>query len=402
MIYLDNAAATRPLPEVLEVMLEAARELFANPASAHALGARAARALEAARAELAAAFEAEPGEIVFAGGGTEANALGVSGAARSGRGKHLIVSALEHPAVTKTARALADEGYALDVVRPGPDGVVRAADVAATMRPDTVLVAVMLVNNELGTIQPVTEIARLLSAASENGAGRHRRPHLHVDAVQAPASLQVRPRALGADTIAFSAHKLHGPRGAGALWVRGGARLRPLFAGGGQERGLRGGTENLPAIVGFARAATLARRALEGGAAEAMAALRDRFEALALAAASAAAPAGRAARRTVTDVARVPHIASLAFPDLPAEPLLHALEARDVFASAGSACASRTAGPSAALQAIGLDDKTGVLRFSLSRETTAAEIEAAARALAGAVAEIAAAPSPLANPRARG
>jgi cysteine desulfurase len=210
-----------------------------------------------------------------------------------------------------------------------------------------------------------------------------------VDAVQALGSSRVRPRALGADTIAFSAHKLHGPRGAGALWVRPGVRLRPMFVGGGQERGLRGGTENLPALVGFARAATLARRALDGGAAETMAALRDRFEELALEAAAPRAPAEREPpRRTVAGVPRAPHIGSLAFPGLPAEPLLHALEARGVFASAGSACASRSAGPSPTLQAIGLDEATGVLRFSLSRETTAAELDAAARAVGEAVGEI--------------
>jgi cysteine desulfurase len=368
---------------VLEAMVAAARDLYANPASAHALGAGAARALEAAREELAAALEADPGEILFLSGGTEANALGVSGGARAARGKHIVVTALEHPAVSRIARALADEGYTVDVVRPAPNGVVRATDVAAALRPDTAVVAVMLINNELGTVQPVAEIARLLAA------GPARRPHFHVDAVQALGSSRVRPRALGADTIAFSAHKLHGPRGAGALWVRPGGRLRPLFVGGGQERGLRGGTENLPALVGFARAATLARGALDGGAAETMAALRDRFEELALEAASPRAPAERGPpRRTVAGVPRAPHIASLAFPGLPAEPLLHALEARAVFASAGSACASRSAGPSPTLQAIGLDEATGVLRFSLSRETTAAEIDAAARAVGEAVGEI--------------
>jgi cysteine desulfurase len=379
VIYLDNAASTPPAPEALAALADAARAHFANPASAHGAGAAAARALEAARAEVAAGLDAEPAEIVFTSGGTEADALGVLGAARAARGRHLVVTALEHPAVMRSAEALAAEGYALDVVPPGPDGVVSAEAVVTAVRPDTAVVAVMLVQNELGTLQPVADIARRL----DERLPRPRRPHLHVDAVQAFGLLRLRPRALGADSVALSAHKLHGPRGAGALWLRAGARLWPLATGGGQERGLRGGTENLPALVGFGRAVTLARAALEAGAAAAIAARRDRLEAAALAAVPGA-------RLTVAGAPRAPHIASLAFPGLPAEPLLHALEARGVYASAGSACASKTAGPSPALKAIGLDDRTGVLRLSLSRDTTDADVDGAAVALAAAAAEIAA------------
>ena len=382
MIYLDNAASTPTAPEALAALADAARAHFANPASAHTAGAAAARALEAARAEVAAGLDAEPAEIVFTSGGTEADALGVLGAARAARGRHVVVTALEHPAVMRSAEALAADGFTLDVVPPGSDGVVAAEAVVAAVRPETAVVAVMLVQNELGTVQPVADIARRL----EERFPRPRRPHLHVDAVQAFGLLRVRPRALGADSVALSAHKLHGPRGAGALWLRPGARLRPLAVGGGQERGLRGGTENLPSLVGFARAVTLARAALAAGAAEAVAARRDRLEAAALAAVAAVVPG---ARLTVAGAPRAPHIASLAFPGLPAEPLLHALEARGVQASAGSACASKTAGPSPALKAIGLDDRTGVLRLSLSRETTDADVEGAVAALAAAAAEIA-------------
>jgi cysteine desulfurase len=391
VIYLDNAASTRPADEVVAAMAEAARGHFANPASAHAAGAAAARALEVARGEVAASLEVEPEELVFTSGGTEADALGMLGAARAARGRHLVVSALEHPAVMRAAEALVAAGYVLDVVAPEPNGLVRPESVAAAVRPDTAVVAVMLVQNEIGTVQPIAEIARALGPASR------RRPHLHVDAVQAFGLLRLRPGALGADTIALSAHKLHGPRGAGALWVRPGARLDPLWVGGGQERGRRGGTENLPALVGFGRAAALGRRALDAGADATVAALRDRLEAAALAAVADARP-------TVTGALRAPHIASLAFPGLPAEPLLHALEARGVLASAGSACASRTAGPSATLKAIGVDDRTGVLRFSLSRETTAADVDAAVAALADAAREVAAGPgaSSLAKRPARG
>ncbi|HXJ23840.1 MAG TPA: aminotransferase class V-fold PLP-dependent enzyme [Polyangia bacterium] len=392
MIYLDNAASTRPAEEVLAAMAEAARDLYANPAAAHPAGAAAARALEAARAQVAAALEVEPEELVFTSGGTEADAMGVLGAARAARGRHLVVTAFEHPAVMRAIDALAADGFTVDRVAPAASGVVSVEAVVEAVRPDTALVAVMLVQNELGTVQPVAEIARRL-------AQRPRRPHLHVDAVQGFGLMRLRPRALGADTVALSAHKLHGPRGAGALWVRPGARLQPLWVAGGQERGRRGGTENLAAAIGFGQAARLARLSLDAGAGQAVAELRDRLEAAAVAAVAGA-------RSTVTGATaaeRAPHIASLAFPGLPAEPLLHALEARGVMASAGSACASRLAGPSPALKAIGVDDRTGVLRFSLSRETTAAEVEGAVAALTDAAREVGGGTTfPLANRAARG
>jgi cysteine desulfurase len=380
MIYLDNAASTEPTPEVLDALRATAAELYANPASAHAGGAAAARALAQAREEVAAALDVEPGELLFTSGGTEADAMGVLGAARLARGRHIVVSALEHPAVLRCAEALAADGWALDVVSPDRNGVVSAEAVAAAVRPDTAVVALMLVNNELGTRQPVAEVAQRLGAP-----GDRKRPHLHVDAVQGFGLARLRLRTLGADSVALSAHKLHGPRGAGALWVRPGARLAPLWVGGGQERGLRGGSENLPALVGFGVAARQARAAIRAGAEARVAALRDRFEQAALAA-LAGVVAG--ARPTVSGAPRAPHISSLAFPGLPAEPLLHALEARGVLASAGSACASRTAGPSPTLKAIGVDDRTAVLRFSFSRLTADGDADAAVTALVGAARDI--------------
>jgi cysteine desulfurase len=379
VIYLDNAASTRPAPEVLAATRAVEEAFFANPASAHGLGAAAARALEAARAEVANALHGDPAEIIFTGGGTEANALGLLGAARAARGRHVVMGGLEHPAVGRTAERLAREGYEIQVVAPTRSGVVRAEDVVAAVRPETAVVALMLVNNELGTIQPVENVARALAAAA-------RRPHLHVDAVQAFGFLRLRPRTLGADTLALSSHKIHGPKGVGALWVRAGARVEPLWDGGRQERGLRSGTENVAGAVGLGRAAALAIEAQDAGAAATIERERDRLEREMLA---AVADLVRGARPTVSDVARAPHIASLAFPGLPAEPLLHALEARGVYASAGSACASRTRGPSPVLKAIGVDDKTAVLRFSLARTTTSQDVDAAVDALRGAVLELA-------------
>jgi cysteine desulfurase len=378
VIYLDNAASTRPAPEVLAATRAVEDAFFANPSSAHGLGAAAARALEGARAEVAAALAAEAAEIVFTSGGTEANALGLLGAARAARGRHLVVGGLEHPAVARTAERLVAQGYELSVVQPTAAGLVRAEDIARAVRPETAVVALMLVNNELGTIQPVAEVARALAALAPV---RGKRPHLHVDAVQAFGFLRVRPHALGVDTLALSGHKIHGPKGTGALWVRPGARLEPLWDGGRQERGLRSGTENVAGCVGLARAAALALETQDEGIAARIEQERDRLE-------SDVLEAVPGARLTVTDVPRAPHIASLSFPGFPAEPLLHALEARGIYASAGSACASRTRGPSAVLKAIGVDDDTAVLRFSLARTTSAAEVDAAVEALRGALQEI--------------
>jgi cysteine desulfurase len=373
MIYLDNAASTPMAPEVLAAWVRAAEELPGNPSSAHALGAAAARALDTARAEVAALVRAAPADLVFTSGGTEANALAVLGAAGAARGRHLVVTAIEHPAVLRNAELLEARGFALTRVPPAPTGAVTVAAVLAAVRPETALVAVMLVNNELGTVQPVAEIARALRAAGH-------RAHLHVDAVQAAGLVAVDVRALGVDSLALSAHKLHGPRGAGALWRRPGVRLAPLWDGGRQEQGLRSGTEDVPALVAFGRAAVACRQ----GQPDRIAVLRDRLEA----AVAAAVPQ---ARPTVSGAPRAPHLASITIPDLPAEPILHALEARGVIASAGSACASRTRGPNHVLAAVGVDDRAAVLRFSLGRQSTEEEVDRAAEALGAAVAEIGAA-----------
>lgn len=392
MIYLDNAASTAPAPEVLETLSAAARELYANPSSAHGLGAAAARAIEAARLQVAQALgAAAPGEVIFTSGGTEADALGLLGAAGAARGRHLVITALEHPAVLRTAERLSGEGYQLSVVPATPAGTVRVEDVLAAIRPDTAVVAMMLVNNELGTVLPVRELAQALAHAHAHGGAQTdggaqvkpgRPPHLHVDAVQAFGYLPIRVASLGADSVAISGHKIHGPKGTGALWVRPGARLKALWEGGGQERALRAGTENVPGWVALGQAAALGAAHRERGGAAAIEALRDRLEAAVLQAIPGAA-------LTVTGAPRAPHISSLAFPELPSEPLLHALESRGVFVSAGAACASRARGPSHVLRAIGLDERKAVLRFSLSRTTTAAEIDAAVAALGQAVAEIA-------------
>jgi cysteine desulfurase len=374
IVYLDNAASTPPLPEVLAAVTQTMTDLYANPSSAHGLGAAAARAREQARGEVATLLRAQPSEIVFTSGGSEANALGLLGAAALARGRHMVVSAIEHPAVLRSAESLVSKGWQLDKVAPARDGRVTVESVLSALRPDTAVLAIMLANNEIGTLQPVTEIGRALRAAG-------RKLHFHVDAVQFAGLVGLNVETLGADSLAISGHKLHGPKGTGALWLRKGVRVAPLWGGGRQENGLRSGTENLPGWVGLGRAAALCLHNPQGGAA--VMTLRDRLESLVV----ETIPQARTTVPATTP--RAPHIASLLLPGLPAEPLLHALEARGVYASAGAACSTRARGPSHVLAAIGIGDEDAVLRFSLSRLTTESDIKVAALALREAVDEIA-------------
>jgi cysteine desulfurase len=375
-VYLDNAATTQVAPAVAEAILSCLRDDFGNPSSAHRLGIAAARRIARAREALLEALGDERGEIgdvLWTSGGTEADALGVAGAARARRGRHLVVTAIEHPAVLGAAKQLEAEGWRTTVVPVGPGGVVSAEAVADAVTAETSVVACMLVNNELGTVQPVAAVARAARA-------RHAAVHVHCDAVQALGKLPVEVRALGCDSVAVSAHKIAGPKGSGALWLKKGARLQPLWSGGGQQGGLRSGTENVPGIVGLGEAARLCVVGLEDGARR-VAGLRDRLVAAILASVPRA-------RETVSGVPRVAHIASLAFARVPAEPLLHALEARGVYVSAGAACASRGHGPSHVLKAIGVRDDSGVLRFSLAPHTTLEDIELAAAVLVEEIARL--------------
>jgi cysteine desulfurase len=375
VIYLDNAATTRADPRVVAVMVRYLGEEYGNPSSLHRLGIAAEQALATARAEVARAIEAAPADIVFTSGGTEADALALLGAARAGRGRHVVASAVEHPAVLRSLELCAEAGYEVTLVPVDAAGRVDPDAFVAATRPDTAVAALMLVQNEIGTVEPVAAVSRLLRRAGRGCV-------FHVDAVQALGKLPISVRELGCDTLALSAHKIHGPKGAGALWVRPGVRLKPLVGGGKQERALRPGTENVPAIAGFGAAVRLAAAALPE-AVPAMAALRDRFIAAVL--------AGGAGARLVgppPGPERACNSVSLAFAGAPAEVLLHALEARGVFVSSGAACAARQRARSHVLRAIGLPDRLETVRVTLSRETTAAEIDAASAALLEAVSEV--------------
>lgn len=400
-IYLDNSATTRARPEVVAAVRTALEDAYGNPSSAHPLGLRAERLVKEAREAVARALGAAPGEIVFTSGGTEANNLALLGAARAAarRGRRVITSRVEHPSVLRACDRLEEEGF--EVVRLGVDrrGLVDPADLARVLTPDTVLVSLMHVNNEVGSVQPLEELARVLgrgAGGAPPAGGPPAFPLWHVDAVQSFGKLPLDASRLGVDLVSVSAHKIHGPKGCGALCVRRGVRLRPLLVGGGQEDGRRAGTENVPGIAGFGVAARLAAAEREAAAAR-LGRLRDRLVAGVLAAvpearangplsggAGAVGPGDGAG--AAAGVA-APHIASIAFPGLRGEVLLHALAERGVFAATGAACSARRHEPSHVLRALGLDAAAieGTLRFSLSPFTTEAEVDAAVRAVGEAV-----------------
>jgi cysteine desulfurase len=367
-IYLDNGATTRVDERVAEAAMQAMLVAWGNPSSAHKLGAEAARRVQRAREQVAAALGGSPGEVTFTSGGTEANALALLGAV--GRGKHVVISGLEHPSVADAARALVERGVEVTTVAPTASGVVTAEAFVEAIRPDTAVAACMWVQNEIGTVQPVDAIARAVKA-------RAPRCHVHVDAVQALGKLAIDVADAPWDSLAISAHKIHGPKGVGALWLRKNVKLKPLVFGGGQERGLRPGTEGVPGIVALGLACELAVAARAEVAAR-MAGLRDRLW-------QAIAAALPSTRRNGEPANAAPHILSVGFAGVPAEPLLHALEAEGVYVSAGSACHAKDKKPSATLRAIGVPDDVAVIRLSLSRFTTEAEVARAADAVVACV-----------------
>lgn len=361
-VYLDHSATTPVRPEVLEAMLPYLKEEYGNPSSLHAWGREAKKALEEAREEVAALIGARPEEIVFTSGGTEADNLALIGSAYANarKGRHIITSSIEHHAVLDSARFLAKQGFRVTFLPVSGDGLVRVEDVAAAITAETILISVMHANNEVGTIQPVAAIGRL---AKEKGI------IFHSDAVQSAGKIPVNVDELGVDLLALSSHKIYGPKGVGALYVRKGTRLQNLLHGGAQERKRRPGTENLPGIVGFGRAAALARQEMPTEA-QRLAALRDRLL------------DGLVARIPATFVTghreqRLPNHASVCVKYVEGEALLLGLDRQGVAASGGSACTSGTLDPSHVLLAMGLASEVaqGSLRLTLGRENTEADID---------------------------
>jgi cysteine desulfurase len=374
MHYLDHAATTPVLPEVKEAMLPFLEEDFGNPSSVHGAGRVAKAAVEDARERVAAAIGASPSELVFTAGGTEADNLAIKGAVRKlrGNGDHIVTTSFEHHAVLDTIEWLEGLGIHGTLVNVPSDGVVTADGVAGAITPGTILVSVITVNNEIGTVQPITEIAAAVRAASPKAI-------VHTDAVQALGNVPVDVKSWGVDLAAFSAHKLGGPKGVGVLYVRSGVPVEPILHGGGHERGLRSGTLNVAGIAGFGVAAEIAAREVDLKA-ERLAKMRDRLL--------------EGIRMELPDIVvngdldrRVAGNLNISIPNTEGETLLLLLDQAGIAASAGSACQSGAIDPSHVLVAIGVPRKLaiGSLRFSLGRASTDADVDAVLEALPGVV-----------------
>lgn len=365
--YLDNAATTRVFPEVGEQMLHVLEEDYGNPSSKHTKGMEAERYLAGARERIAAGLKCQPREIIFTSGGTESNNMAILGAAMANRrtGRHIITTRIEHASVHEPFAALEGLGYETTYLPVDANGRVIPEALEEAVRPDTILISVMMVNNEVGAwedIRSLVEIARR----------KNPRVLFHTDAVQAFGKYRIFPGRWGIDLMSVSAHKLHGPKGTGFLYVREGTRLQPMLLGGGQQEGMRSGTENVPAIAGFAEAVRLMENDRAGKREQMYRCKRRLIDGL--------SPLEGVVIHAVQGIdleETAPHIVSVGFRGIKSEVMLHALAQKGVYVSSGSACSSNHPELSGTLQAIGVEEELldSTLRFSFSANTTEAEID---------------------------
>ncbi|MBP7067810.1 MAG: cysteine desulfurase NifS [Methanothrix sp.] len=371
-IYMDHSATTPVAPEVLAAMLPYFGEKFGNASSLHRSGREAKEALEDSREKVAALLGARAEEIIFTSGGTESDNLALKGIARKNRkhGKHIITTQIEHPAILETCRALEKDGFEVTYLPVTGEGLVELSTLEASIRPDTILISVMHANNEVGTIQPLEEIGRLAA---------ERDIYLHSDAVQSVGKIPVDVDDLGVDLLSLSAHKLYGPKGVGALYIRKGTKLESIIQGGGHERRLRSGTENISGIVGLARAAELAEESMQREA-ERLTSLRDRLAELVLGKVKEAWING-------TMKKRLPGNLNFGFRYVEGESLLLFLDSKGICVSTGSACSSHKLEPSHVLMSLGLkaEECHGSLRITLGMSNTLDEVEYVAESIVEAV-----------------
>lgn len=366
MHYLDHSATTFVLPEAAEAACRVMTQQFGNPSSVHKMGIEASGILEDARRSVASLMGADPSEITFTSCGTEAINTAIFGAAhRRGRGKHVVTTAIEHSATLNACRRLEQEGYEVTYLEPDEGGHISIADLRAALRPDTVLLTCMLVNNEVGTILPVKEFGKLLRKKSPNAL-------FHIDAVQGLARIPIKPRLWNADLLSVSGHKIGAPKGIGALYIRKGIHIAPLLYGGGQERGLRPGTEPLPNIAAFGTACRLRASCIEQNAAR-VAELADYLET-------------RIAQRFPWAVQNgspdLPYVRNYSFPGCKSEVLLRVLEMHEVYVSSGSACNKGRASHVLAAMKLPHERIDSALRISFSPSNTEADIDALLDAVA--------------------
>jgi cysteine desulfurase len=368
MIYMDHSATSPVNREVLEAMNPYFMDSFGNASTLYTLGREARTAMESARKQVASLIGASPEEVYFTSGGTESDNMAIKGTVNrlKDKGNHIITSAIEHPAVDETCKYLEKNGFQVTYLPVGEEGIVKVSDVEEAIGDKTILITIMHANNEIGTIQPIAEIGTL---AKEKGIT------FHTDAVQTVGKIPVNVNELKADMLSISAHKLYGPKGMGALYIRKGVRIDPLFHGGGHERGIRPGTENVAGIIGLGKACQIAEENLEKNR-EYVSSLRDRLIKGVLEEIEASYLNGHPTKR-------LPNNANFRFSSIEGESLVLQLDAKGIAASTGSACSSKKLEPSHVLMAIGLKevDAHGSLRISLGNENTEEDIDYAINAI---------------------
>ncbi len=373
--YLDNSATTRAFDEVAALVAKIMTEEYGNPSSVHHMGTVSGNRVFSARETIAETLKVEPSEILFTSGGTESDNLAIIGTARANawRGKHIITTSVEHPAVLETCMALKKEGFEITMLPVDETGRVRLEDLKASLRQDTILVSMMLVNNEIGAIEPVSEVGKAIKDFNKDIV-------FHVDAVQGYGKLVIRPRSMNIDLLSVSGHKIHGPKGIGFLYIKKGTKINPICYGGGQQKGMRSGTENAPGIAGMALAAKMCYENHD----EKIQKMYDLKQYLM-----------DGLKEKITDIKLngpecregAPHIVSVSIKGLAAETILNMLSSKEIYVSAGSACTSNNPHISDTLQAIGLerDLLESTIRISMSELTTKEEIDYLLETLASQV-----------------
>ena len=363
--YLDNSATTRAFDEVAQLVAKVMTEEYGNASSVHHMGTVSGSRLFSSREMIAATLKVDPAEIVFTSGGTESDNMAILGTAKANawRGKHIITTSIEHPAVLETCGELQRQGFEITYLPVDETGVVRLQDLKDAIREDTILVSMMFVNNEIGAIEPIEEAGKLIKSVNPQIV-------FHVDAVQAYGKITIRPRTMNIDLLAVSSHKIHGPKGVGFLYIKKGTKITPIVYGGGQQKGMRSGTENVPGIAGMALAAKMCYEDFDEKIKRLYELKKYLMEGL---------------TQKITDIRLngpecekgAPHIVSVSIKGLAAETILNMLSSKEIYVSAGSACTSNNPHVSDTLKAIGLDKNLleSTIRISMSTQTTKEEID---------------------------
>lgn len=363
-VYFDNAATTKIIPEVRDIMLETMDVDYGNPSSVHIKGVDAEKYIKDSKKIISRELKCDPNEIVFTSGGTEANNLALAGIANAYKrsGNHIITASIEHASVYNPVINLEEQGFRVTFLPVDSKGVVSLEKLREELCDETILVSIMAVNNEIGTIEPIEEVAKIIKEFNEQTG---KSVVFHVDAVQAFGKMKIYPKRIGVNAMSMSGHKIHGPKGSGALFVDSKVKIKPILFGGGQEKGIRSGTENTTAIAGMGKAVEIAYKKLDDNVNKMLSVKNALIE-------------GATKIEGVTNNSGdAPHISSLSFAGVRSEVLLHALEEKGIYVSAGSACSSNHPAISGVLKAVGLDNELleSTLRFSFCEFNTTVEAE---------------------------